>query len=161
MNSRKGQTGIDIVTFIVVMFFLILLGFLAVTIWLRIDNNIQVADGLPAVSKTASSVAADRIPAGVDFAIIVALGLLYMGLYITTKRIGSNPMFFFINVILIILVLGIAAIFGNVMEGTNTAELVTERAAVPGLIFVANHLLEFAIGAMAIILIGLFSKPDS
>jgi hypothetical protein len=156
----KGQAGLDIVTFIVIIFFLALLSLIAVKIWNGMNSNFQGNPALPAASQAAAATTATNLPAGLDVAIVVALGLLYIGLFVTTSRIGTDPMFFFINVCLIVVVLGMGAIFGNVYDqGTNTADFVVERASMPASVYIASHLLEFSIGAAAIILIGLFAKP--
>lgn len=159
---RKGQAGLDIVTFMVIIFFLALLSLIAVKVWNGMNSNFQGNAALPAASQTAAAQTATNLPAGLDTAIVVAIAILYIGLFITTYRIGSDPMFFFINICLIIVVLGMAAIFGNAYDqGTNTADFVVERAQMPASVFITTHLLEFSIGAGAIVLIGLFSKGGS
>lgn len=156
---NKGQAGLDVLSFVVILFFIAVLGLIAVKIWNGMDTTFQATDALPAESKTASSQAALNIPAGIDFGIVVGLGLLYIGLYITTRNIGTNPEFFFINVCLILLVLGFSAILANAFDGTNISEFAIERASMPALVYIGSHLLEFSIGAIGIVLIGLFGKP--
>ena len=158
--NRRAQSSVDILTFIVIIFFIALLALIGTKIWNGINGQMQGNAALPAVSQTAAATTTSNLPAGLDVAMVVAVALLYIGLYITTIRIGTDPMFFFINVCLIVLVLGMAAILGNAFDqGTNSPDFSTERTSMPALTFIATHELEFAIGAAAIILIGLFTKP--
>lgn len=133
-------------------------GVLISKVWGSINDGIQ-ATNIDATSKAASSSAASTFPSGFDIAIVVALGLGYIGLFITTRNIQTNPMFFFINIFFLVLVLGFAAIFSNVFEATNTNDFAVTRAAMPGTVFVMGHLLEFAVLAVVIIIVGLFAKP--
>ena len=158
-RSKLGQAGLDVLSFVVILFFISVLSLIAVKIWNGLDNTFQSTTSLPAESKTASSTAASNIPEGLDFGIVVGLGLLYIGLYVTTRNIGTDPNFFFINVCLLILVLGFSAILSNTYEGTNISEFTIERASMPASVYIGSHLLEFSIGAVAIVLIGLFAKP--
>jgi len=156
----KGQAGLDMLTVIVVLFFLLLLGIIGVKVWNGMNAQFQGNSALPAASQTASATVTTNFPAGLDTAIIVSLGLLYIGLFITSQRIGTNPMFFFINVCLLVLVLGFTAILSNAYQSAvNIPQFATEVASMPASVFIGSHLLEFAIGGMAIALIGYFAKP--
>jgi hypothetical protein len=86
---------------------------------------------------------------------------MYMGLFITSRNIGTDPIWFVLNVLLIMVALVLAVVLGNTLEqGFNTTQFVTERASMPALVYVGSHWLGFAIGAVAVIMIGLFAKPD-
>jgi hypothetical protein len=159
-THTKGQSALDLIVVVLVLFVIAFLGVLASKIWSSIDSGIQ-GTNIDATSKAASAGVATNMPSGFDIGIVVALGIAYIGLFITSRSIQTNPMFFFINVFFIMLALGFGAIMSNVFEATNTNDFALTRAAMPGTVFIMGHLLEFAILAVVIILIGLFAKPES
>lgn len=156
----KGQVEFDLIVYIAVIFTILLFAFIMVKISGNINSGLQ-GTTINADAKAASSAASNGIANGFNTGIVVAIAILYIGLFITTRQIGTNPMFFFINLFLLIIALGLCAVLGNAFDtATNNPNFVTERAAMPAVVFVGNHLLEFGIGAFAIIMIGLFAKPE-
>jgi len=157
-SSKKGQSGEDIIILVVMIFFIALFGLLMVLVWNHIDTGIQ-ATGIDATAKAASSSVNTNLPSGFDIAIVIALALGYMGLFITSANIPVNPIYFFLNLFFIILSLGFGAIMSNVFDATNTNDFALSRASMPATVFVLGHLLEFTVLAAIIVLIGLFAKP--
>lgn len=159
--NKLGQSEGDMTVFIIIIFFILLIGFIIVKVFGGINTGLQSqSNTIGTAAATASSNANSGFCNGFNSAAVVAIVLLYIGLFITSRYIGVNPMFFFINLFLIIVALGLAAIFGNVFDtATNNANFVVERACMPAATYVGSRLLEFGIGALAIILIGLFAKP--
>lgn len=162
MNNSKGQIAGDYVVALGIIFAILLIGFIFVKINGAINSGFQSqSSSIGNNASQASSNANTGLQRGFNVGIIVAVAFSYMGLFITSRLIGTNPMFFFINLFFLIIVLGIAAILGNVFnEATNNDNFVTERAAMPAATFIGEHLLLFGIGAFAIIAIGYFSKPQ-
>lgn len=160
-HARRGQTGPDLLTVFLVLATIAFLGLLAAKVWSDFNTQAQNIDSLPAASKTASASIATNLPAGLDIGIVVALGILSIGLFITSRFIGTHPVFFWFNVFLLLFVLGVGALTSNVFDqATNTASFVTERAAMPATVWIMGHLLEVGIAEMAIILLGYFAKPE-
>jgi hypothetical protein len=159
--NRRGQSETDLVVVIIVLFIIALLAVVSVKLMGGINTGLQAQSGvIGASAATASSNANSGLASGFDQGMVIALGLLYIGLFISSRNIAVEPMWFFLNIFLLLIALTLAAIFGNAFDkATNNAQFVTERAAMPAMTFVAGHLLEFSIGALAIILIGLFAKP--
>lgn len=157
--NNKAQTEGDLAVFIIIIFFIILIGFIVVKVFGGVNTGLQ-NQNIGTVPAQASSDANTGFCNGFNSGVVVAIVFLYIGLFITSRYVGSNPMFLFINIFLLVIALGLAALFGNVFDAaTNNPNFVTERACMPAAVFVGNRLLEFAIGAVAIILIGLFAKP--
>lgn len=160
MNT-KGQSGYDLVIFIVVIFFIAMLGLIFVKMYGGINTGMQSqAAVIGSTAATASDDANTGLTNGFDTALILAIGLMYIGLFISSRYIGTHPMWLFINVFFLVIALGLAAVLGNAYDlGSNNPQFVTERAAMPGATFIADNLLLFGIGALAMICIGLFAKP--
>lgn len=160
--NKKGQSALDLVVFLVVLFVIAFLGIIVAKVWGGINTGLQAkSSDIGAAAATASSDANTGFQRGFDMAMAIGIGLMYIGLFITSRYIGTDPMWFFINIIFLVLALSFAAILGNVYDtATNNATFVTERAAMPAMVFIASHMLEFAIGAFAMILLGLFAKPS-
>lgn len=160
---KRGQAESDLVVFLAVIFIVAILGLVFVKGFGGINTGFQAVNstiGAPAAQ--ASSQASSGFSAGFNAAMVVAIGIMYIGLFITSRQIGTEPMWFFINVFLLVLALGLAAILANAWDqGTNNPNFVVERAAMPAMVFIGNNLLLFGIGAFAIILIGLFAKPNT
>lgn len=159
--NRRGQSESDLAIFAVIIFIIMILGVVVLKSWNGIDAGMQSkASIIGSTAATASSDAATGFGGGFNGAVIVAIGIMYMGLFVSSRHISTHPALFFINVVLVVASLSLSAIFANVFDqGTNTANFVTERAAMPALVFVGNNLLYFGIGALAMILLGLFAKP--
>lgn len=156
--NKKGE---DIPTFVVVLFFIMIFALVLLKMWGGINTGFQANANVPTLAKTATTDANTGFSNGFNDGIVVAIGILYMTLFITARLSSAEPMFFFINIVFLIIALIVAAVLGNVYEaGTNTNEFAVERAEVPAIVFVSQHILEFAIGAVAIILIGLYARPD-
>jgi hypothetical protein len=158
---KRGQSESDLVVFIAVIFIVLIIGVVVVKSFGGINTGLQAhsADiGVNAV--TASTNAFVGFSAGFNAAAVIAIGIMYIGLFITSRYIGTEPMWFFINVFLLVLALGVAMLLANAWDAaTNNPSFVTERASMPALVFIGNNLLLFGIGAAAVILVGLFAKP--
>jgi len=160
--GRRGQAVSDLSVFLIILFVIAVLAYIVVKVFGGVNDGFQGnADIIPDDAETASSDAYDGFSNGFNAAVVVALGVMYMGLFITSRKIGTEPIWFVINVFLLMAALILAVVLGNSLEqGFNTTEFVTERANMAALVYVGNHWLGFAIGAVAVIIVGLFAKPD-
>ncbi len=159
IKNKRGQSATDLAIIVIVIFFIAFLGLIFAKIFDGINGGFQ-ASNIDATSKASFATSTSNFISGWDIAIVVALGFAYMGLFFTTREIPVNPMYFFINLFFIVLALLFGAIMSNAFDMTNTADFVTERAAMPATVFIMGHLLEFAVLAAVIIMIGLFAKPS-
>lgn len=160
---KRGQSGTDLIIAVVVIFVVALIGILGSFLWGSIDSGFQsqLTGSANAQALAASTNTNTNMASGWNIALIVGLCVTYIGLFITTRYIETNPMFFFINVFVLLFCFIFAAILSNVFDtATNRTEFVVQRAAQPAAVFVMNNLLAFAIIAGVIILIGLFAKPS-
>jgi hypothetical protein len=157
----RGQSGLDLVLFVVIIFVCLILGFVVLKMWNGINTGIQNNSAI--VGNATAQGSADigtGIAHGFNNGIVVGVFIIYIGLFITARYIGTEPMFFIVNICLLIFALAFAAVYANVFAGfTNSLEFVNETASLPAAVFIGEHLLLFGIGAFAIILIGLFAKP--
>lgn len=158
---KRAQLGTDAILIVIVIFFLLaMLSFFAVKMFSAINTNVQATDAINAEAKAASANVNTKMPTALDVGFLVGLGILAILLFITSSLIGTNPVWFFINVFIILLLIGGAAIFSNLFsEGTNNATFVNERASMPGMTFVMDNLLLVIIVFVAIGFIGYFAKP--
>lgn len=160
-SRKKGQAVADLTVFLVILFVIAILAYVTVKVFGGVNDGLQNSDGVDALAATASDDSYNGFAQGFDSAMVVALGIMYIGLFITSRNIGTEPLWFALNIFLLLTALTLALVLGNALDaGTNTTDFLTERAAMPGMVYVGNHFLEFAIGAAAVMLIGLFAKPD-
>lgn len=156
---RKAQVSMDAVIIIILILFLLsFLGLMATKFFNVFNDNIQ-SSGLENEAKNASDRTADRLPTYLDTGFLFGAGLLAVLLFISSSLIGTNPVWFFVNVLAIILLIGGAALFSNLFAYTNVSALATERAAMQGTVFIMDNLLGVVIGYVAVGLIGYFAKP--
>lgn len=159
---KKGQAVSDLAVFLIILFVIALIAFIVVKVFGGVNDGFSSNSNLISIqAEEAASDSYNGFSSGFDSAYVVALGIMYIGLFITSRKIGTEPFWFVLNLFLIIAALLLAVVLGEGLEqGFNTTDFVNERADMPSIVYVNDNWLGFAIGAAAITLMGLFAKPE-
>ena len=162
MVGKKGSSETDLVVFLVVIFCVAIIGIVVVKTFGGVNTGLQSQSAtIGATAATASGNAFTGFSDGFNAAMVVAIAIMYIGLFVTSRNIGTEPLWFFVNVFLLVIGLVLAALMANAWDAaTNNPSFLTERAAMPAMVYIGNNLLLFGIGAVAVILVGLFAKPN-
>lgn len=159
LRLNKDKKGIaDVLTIAIVLFVIAFLGIITYKIVGGINVEVQ-ASTVNNESKAAYNNFSDNYADSFDEGMILALSFAYIITLIFAYRVNTDPGYFFISLFVLIILIGITAVFGQIYElGTNNPDFVNERAAMPYLNFVASHSFVLSIAAGALLFIVLFSK---
>lgn len=157
---KKDRKGIaDTLTIAIVLFVIGFLGIISYKIISGMNVVIQSSDVNNNESKAAYSNFTGNYANSFDQGIILALSFAYIITLIFAYRVNTDPGYFFISLFVLVILIGITAIFGQIYElGTNNPDFVNERAAMPYLNYVLTHTFVLSIVAGILMFIVLFSK---
>lgn len=95
-----------------------------------------------------------------DSIFLYALVFLWIGALITGYLIESHPVFFVLNIVVLLIVLFISMILGNIYETiASDSEIVLEVARFPMMHWIMTHFLIVFLALCVTILISIFAKP--
>lgn len=156
-NNKRGVA--DVLTIAIVLFVIGFLGIISYKIISGMNTVIQDSDSANNESKAAYSNFTGNYANSFDQGMILALSFAYIITLIFAYRVNTDPGYFFISLFVLIILIGITAVFGQIYElGTNNPDFVQERAAMPYLNYVLSHTFVLSIVAGVLLLIVLFSK---
>jgi len=156
-KNRKGIA--DTLTIAIVLFVIGFLGIISYKIISGMNTVIQASDSANNESKAAYTNFTGNYAQSFDQGIILALSFAYIITLIFAYRVNTDPGYFFISLFVLVILIGITAIFGQIYElGTNNPDFVNERAAMPYLNYVLTHTFVLSIVAGILLFIVLFSK---
>lgn len=156
-RNRKGQ--VDVLTVAIIIFVIGILAMLSFKFLGGINTAYQADVGLSNSTKNVVGTYTANYATAMDQGILIAVGICFMLTLILAYRIDTNPGYFFITLFILLILLGITAIFGQVFDqGTNTNDFATERAAMPGLVFVASNIFGISLAMFVLISIVIYAK---
>lgn len=127
-----------------------------------LNDQIQNLTDMPDEAKDASRIVNERMPGAFDFGFMILFIGLYMVVLVSSWFIDSNPVFFVISLIVLILILVAIALLTNVNQeivGNSAFSGIIDHF--PIIYFVSTHLFKFAIVMGAGILMALYAKNRS
>lgn len=157
---NKDKRGIaDVLTVAIVLFVIAFLGIITYKIISGMNTEFQASTNINNESKAAYGTFTDNYADSFDEGIVLALSFAYIITLIFAYRVNTDPGYFFISLFVLIILIGITAVFGQIYElGTNNPDFVNERAAMPYLNYVLTHTFVLSIVAGILMFIVLFSK---
>jgi hypothetical protein len=158
--ARSNTRGVaDTLTIAIVLFVIEFLGIITYKIVSGMNTVIQASDVNNNESKAAYSNFTSNYANSFDQGMILALSFAYIITLIFAYRVNTDPGYFFISLFVLIILIGITAVFGQIYElGTNNPDFVNERAAMPYLNYILTHTFVLSIVAGILLFIVLFSK---
>jgi len=161
-NSRRNKAKINVGDLIVVVIFMIGFGLASIIghqIFTDINTDIQADASIGAEAKEASSNLQDRYPKVLDGAFLLAVGLFWIFLIISSFMIDTHPIFFVVSIVLVIGTLIASSMLANVYEEViGDSELSTYAEDFPVTNWFNGHLLLIAIAMGFSVVIALYGK---
>lgn len=152
LGSSKGQTVLDGLTLLIVMFVLAIVAVIAYMGLNSLNDDIQASADFTATSKSASQQITDQYPNYLDNAFLFVLILFWILLIVSAFLIDSHPIFFGVMIILLCFVFVVGMALSNAYEElTDDADLSPYKIAFPKTEWIMDHLL------LTLIVIGMTS----
>jgi hypothetical protein len=104
-NRRKrGEIGQDILTYSIIIVFIILLFFFGCYVFDKFNNSFQSNDSIPDNAKVLSQEINNKLPRTLDYAIVLFFILLWIAGLLTAYLIPADSPFFIISILMSIIV---------------------------------------------------------
>ncbi len=158
--GKKGFIG-DVLTWAVILLVLVVITFLFYNLLSSAtdstDNNAEIVTVHNSLSNSTAGWAA-----GWDIAIVAALGFMLVASLVTAWLIGTDSIFFWITLIVLIFILiGMVAVHNIANAFIDDQQFAVVASNMPGTVFIVNNLFYISIGGAAILMIVLFAKNRS
>ena len=160
--KRKGQGSLfDI---FIMAIFLMIMGIATIIVGkliFAVNEQIQVDPELPSESKTGVSTIKDTYLM-MDTVVIFFWLSFFLSALITSWFIDTNPVFFILSIVALIIIFVAIIGLANLNEAVLTDdELITTTAQFPKITWIADHFLQFMVVQAFIIMISLYAKTRS
>lgn len=158
-KSRKGYIG-DVLTWSVILCVLVVIVFF-IYLFLSEASDNNTDSNTQAFNDSLSGSTA-KWARGWDVAIVAGLGFMLLATLTTAWMIGTNPAFFWISLIVLILFLLAIVVFHNLANAfIDDSSFVLVAENMKGTFFILRNLLWITIGGAGLLLIVLFAKNRS
>lgn len=144
--NTKANIGIEVLIIIVMFLVLPLIFFIGYKALTGVNADIQLDADMNNQSKVQLQNLTDRYPSTFDGIFGFLFGLLWIGSLVAAYYFDSNPVFFIVSIILIVLFLFISMILSNVYSEYITADDIAGiESSFPIINFVSTNLLMVAL----------------
>ena len=153
---KTGQTDINsVLIFIFMLAFSILVGYLLLS---NFNTNVQ-STTMSTESKTLLQDRTDDFPSVWDNAFIVIFISLALGLLLSGYLIDTYPVFFVVNLLLLLFSIVLAAVISNTFYAIESSgAFVFAESVFPKMHYVMNHLAHLVVVMGFLFVIGLYAK---
>ncbi len=161
---KMNKRGNSQFTIIILVFMVIMAIAVPITgkIFSDLNKSIQNVNGIPDNMKSSFDNASNRYNAIWDGFFIFMLIMLFVGTFISALFTDTNPVFFSIGIVALILMIFVLPFLANTYEGVmTTTTFSTATADFPITSFVMQHYVSIGVIMMASIAIGLFAKRSA
>ncbi|MBA7492224.1 hypothetical protein ES702_02773 [subsurface metagenome] len=158
-KNRKGDIITDTLTFVGFIFVFALLAYLVYPFLQDINTDVQNDASYTATSKTHFSSFTTRYPKMVDgmFVVFVIIFTVLIGL--TSFFLDTNPIFFVIALILLVVLLFVGAVLSNThAEITEDSDYTNVKTLYPNMDRILNNLPALILFEFAMVALILYSK---
>lgn len=115
-SNRKGQTILDLILVIIVLFVFGIVGFLAYYVLNEVNTDIQADEDIADVAKQDLQGLTTNFPQFMDNTFVLLLALLWIMLIVSSFLIDSHPVFFILTVVLLVFVFIVGMIVANAYQ---------------------------------------------
>lgn len=155
-KQKDGQVA-DVAAIIAFLFVLAIVAIFVVFLIKSWNTEIE-KQNLPIVQNITQP-ASNNVPKYFDGSFALAIVILTSAIVISAYVLDTNPAFFVISIILLVLVIVIGALFGNIYsELQNQLDLTPTISSMPITNLIMNNLLLYAIILGGLVLITLYAK---
>lgn len=167
MKGKKGNRGIgckgnavlDGMLILVILVVLSLATVFSYSIFTEVNTDIQNDPDMLPVAKNVTEAYHTVYPSLWDNLFLLIFALLVMGLIVSVFLLDTNPLLMFINLLLIISVLVVAALVANVYDDLASDSTISSAASqFPFIAWISSHLLTVSVAMVFIMLLAMFAK---
>jgi hypothetical protein len=126
--NNRGFFG-DVPFIIGILLLLAIVVIVSYKVFTNINTDWQGKDDVSTESKLRMQTLKDRYTGLWDGIFMLVAGLLCLALVFSVSQIGTRPEFFFITIILLVFILGAAALTSNVYEQISTSDELNETSS--------------------------------
>ena len=158
-KNKKANTVVDTITFIVILFVLVIATFMGKYIFTSLNDDIQADPDFNNQTQTMMQEQHDRYSGFFD-AIFLLVFLLMWGLVLVASfNIDSHPIFFVFSIILLIFVFMVAGYLSNAYDDFSTdPDIASVTATFPMTDWILSHFIIVAVVIGFSVLLVLFGK---
>lgn len=158
-RSRKGQPAIDLLLAGLVLFGFVIMGIVGYRLFGDINAPIQADATFDETAKSTLQQNYDKFPDWLDGTFMFILGMFWVAMIVSAFYVRTNPVFFFISVLLLTITFVIMMILSNTYEDlTGNADFQESADALPMVNWTMGHFLQVSIVMATTALIALFSR---
>lgn len=155
MNT-KGFVG-DVLLWGVMLVTIIAIAFLLYLLLSGAGNSISATD--QPVMNAGVTTATNSWAKGWDFAIVAGFGAMLLVSLSSAWMVGTNSMFFWITLIILIIMITALAALNNIAYSLFSSDtFMVVRSQMPGTNFIIEHLFALCVGGAGMLLLVLFAK---
>lgn len=158
LASKKGNAVLDSLLFVIVLFAIGVIGFIANYMLTSINTSFQASNEITTEAKTMLSGNADKSSTVLDGIFMSVFFLMWILLLVGTYQIKTSPLFFALFLILFAAVIFVGLILANAADDIATNQyLSTYASQMEKTVFIFQHfnvVLVFVIATMALTLWG-------
>jgi hypothetical protein len=158
-NFKKGNVFLDTLTVLISLVVIGLVIFVVYSAYKPIAEQMDSSTDLDSTAKKVTNDLNDRYPAVWDSLFVFIFVLLWITVLISSFFIESNPAFFIVSLIILVIVLILAIFLGNSYEMImQDATMSGISAQFPMTNFILSHILIFTLAVGVSIAIVLYAK---
>lgn len=158
-HSKKANAAVDLMVGFLAIFIFIIVTIFVYKIFDNLNTNIQADTGFDTATKVQLQNTYNKFPSWADGIFVFALGMIWVGLIISSFYISTHPIFFVISIVLVTIVFIVGMLLSNTYEDiANSDDLSAYSENLPTTNWIMGHLLEIMIAMGATVLIALYAK---
>lgn len=154
-RSKRGNVSLELIAIIIGIFLFVIVSMISMKLFEDIkptlDSDITVAESTEMYTDLYNSTSST-----LDGAVVTILVLLWVGAIALSFRIDTNPVFFTLNIFLLIAFITVAMILSNTVETVGTD--LNVWSSFPMSFYIVTHIVQFIIAIAASIILSLYAK---
>ena len=157
--SKRGNLGLDSILIVVWLFVLAVVMVFCYNIYTEFNTDIQADDDISAQAKTTSSSLQANYAPVFDQMFALFIAVLWIALIVTTYLIDTNPTFFIIVFIMIVIIFIVGMELSNEYEELSEDDDLSNAASdFPFTNWIMDHILQILIAMVISAAITLYAK---
>lgn len=161
VSSRRGNLGLDSIFIVIGIFVLAIVSIFSYQLYKEFNDGVQADTGISTEAKELSADVETKYPKVFDQMFALVVVMLWIALIVTTYLIDTNPVFFVIVFIMLVVVFVVGMELSNYYEEfSESDDLSTSAAEFPLTNWIMNHLLYIIIAMVITGAIALYAKQE-
>jgi len=157
--NKKGNAILDSLTIVLIIFVMAIVSVVGYLAFDEINTDMQADPSIGNLTKNMTGNLFNLYPSVLDGLFLMAFILLIIGVLVSVIFLDTHPVFFFVNLILLIIVFCVFTLLGNSYEELMTGgELAVYANAFTYTSFIMSHIMQIGVAFGFILMIALFIK---